>query len=155
MILSLPVVPQVVVFSWHTSAYNLKITIHTFHSILVSLNFWRNVTDTRRPSDAALKYRSRDNPPQHEFWWPKLMSTWALSWRNEFRTVNMNNGHDYASANKIYFNDLTYDDPRIIKLAKRSVLSNNLNNFNVFLMLVYLDQHRSYESIILSMKIQH
>ena len=54
----------------------------------------------------------------------------------------MNNGHDYASANKIYFNDLTYDDPRIIKLAKRSVLSNNLNNFNVFLMLVYLDQHR-------------
>lgn len=67
----------------------------------------------------------------------------------------MNNGHDYAAANKIYFNDLTYDDPRIIKLAKRSVLSNNLNNFNAFLMLVYLDQHRSYESIILLMKIQH
>lgn len=60
---------------------------------------------------------------------------------------------DYASANKNYFNDptLTYDDPRIIKLAKRSVLHQFVL---VLFMCIYLDQHRPYENIILSMKIQ-
>ena len=63
---------------------------------------------------------------------------------------------DYASANKIYFNDLTYDDPRIIKLAKRSVLEQFFYVYIYVQVSIYLlDQHRPYENIILSMKIQH
>ena len=59
---------------------------------------------------------------------------------------------DYASANKNYFNEpsLTYDDPRIIGLAKRSVLHQM-----IYVYLLCLDQHWPFENIILSMKIQH
>ena len=69
----------------------------------------------------------------------------------------MTSSHDYASANKNYFNDptLTYDDhPRIIELAKRYVLKLQQVIY-VFLMPVCLDQQRPYENIILSMKFQH
>ena len=62
---------------------------------------------------------------------------------------------DYASANKIYFNDptLTCDGhPKIIELAKRSVLHQFIYDF--YEMLV-LDQRRPCENIILLMKTQH